>query len=307
MNFIALDFETANNSRGSVCSIGMVEYENGQLKREYYRLVKPKRNYFAPINVQIHGIQREDVEDAYEFHELWESEIKEMVEGKLIIAHNAKFDMAVLRAVLSDYGLPFPMIAYNCTVNISKKTWRLPKYNLKAVSDHLGIKLNHHQALDDARAAALIFIEAARELGASTAKELVDKSQTANGMMYENGYEPARKNAPKRSKKPQGTDMIAAHSDPEHPFNGASFVLTGRLKGMNRQAAVERIQQKGGHVQTNVEATTNYVILGEKTYHNYRNGSKTVKIEQAENLLAQGHSIELVPEEQFISQLNEER
>lgn len=307
MNFVALDFETANSFKGSVCSIGLVEYENGQVKHEYYRLVKPKRNYFAPINVQIHGIQAKDVENAYEFHELWEHEIKDMVEGKLIIAHNAQFDMGVLRAVLTEYNLHYPMLAYNCTVNISKKTWRLPKYNLKAVSDHLSIELNHHQALDDARACAQIFVEAAKELDASTAKELIDKSQTSNGMMYENGYEPARKNARKRPKKTTAYDYIAAEASPDHPFYGSSFVLTGKLKNMKRQDAIDLIRQKGGRIHSNVEATTNYLVLGDKTYQDYQDGSKTVKIEQAEALLAQGHSIELVAEAEFMNQLNEER
>ncbi|MCA0968993.1 3'-5' exoribonuclease [Halobacillus litoralis] len=305
MNFIALDFETANSSRSSVCSIGLVEYEDGKMKREYYRLVKPKQSYFAPINISIHGIRPEDVEDSYEFHELWEEEIKEIIEGKLVIAHNAQFDMSVLRAVLDQYNLPYPMIAFNCTVNISKKTWRLPKYNLKAVSDHLGIDLNHHQALDDARASARIFLEAAKEMKAATAKELVEKTQTSNGMMYENSYEPARKQARRRKKPSSVPYMAATQADTSHPFYGSSFVLTGRMKGLKREQAIERIQQKGGIVHTNVESTTNFVVMGETTYQDYLNGNKTIKIEQAEQLLAQGHSIELIDEKGFKNQLNE--
>ena len=305
MNFIALDFETANSSKDSVCSIGMVEYEEGEVKREYYRLVKPRRNYFAPINVSIHGIRQEDVQDAYEFKQLWENEIKHMVEGKLIIAHNAQFDMSVLRAVLTQYDLPYPMLAYNCTLNISKKTWTLPKYNLKAVSDHLGIHLNHHQALDDARAAAQIFIQAAKDLNATTAKQLVEKTQTTNGMMYEGGYEPARRNSKKRAKKPSAYDYIAANADHSHPFYGSSFVLTGKLRGLKRDDAIKHITSKGGKVQTYVEASTNYVVIGDKTYTDYQNGHLTEKLQRAETLLAQGHSIELVPEQDFLTQLKE--
>ncbi len=110
MDFVALDFETANSSRGSVCSIGLVEYENGKLKKEYYRLVKPKRNYFSSFNISIHGITKQDVEGAYEFDELWEKEIHGLLEGKLVVAHNAQFDMSVLRAVLDQYNLPYPIV-----------------------------------------------------------------------------------------------------------------------------------------------------------------------------------------------------
>lgn len=200
MNFVALDFETANSQRGSVCSIGLVEYENGELIREYYRLVKPKQNYFAGINISIHGITEEDVADAPEFDVLWREEIRELVEGKFLIAHNAQFDMSVLRAVLDQYSLPYPMLAYNCTVNLSKKTWTLPRYKLNVVSDYLGIDLDHHHALDDARASALIFLKAAETLNASDVTELVERTGTANGVLFDNGYEPAKLNK-KRAKK----------------------------------------------------------------------------------------------------------
>jgi DNA polymerase III subunit epsilon len=204
MNFVALDFETANSSRGSVCSIGLVEYEDGQLIREYYRLVKPKQNVFSGINISIHGITEEDVEDAPEFDVLWREEIRELVEGKFLIAHNAQFDMSVLRAVLDQYGLPYPMLAYNCTVNLSKKTWALPKYKLNVVSDYLGIQLDHHHALDDARASAQIFLKVAETLDTADINELIERTGTANGIIFDSGYEPAKLNK-KNSRKTKKT------------------------------------------------------------------------------------------------------
>ncbi|WP_226658747.1 3'-5' exonuclease [Pseudalkalibacillus hwajinpoensis] len=202
MNFVALDFETANSTRGSVCSIGLVEYEDGQLIREYYRLVKPKQNFFSGINVSIHGITKEDVADAPEFDVLWIEEIRELVEGKFLIAHNAQFDMSVLRAVLDQYDLPYPMLAYNCTVNLSKKTWTLPKYKLNVVSDYLGIQLDHHHALDDARASALIFLKIAEALNTNDVKEVIERTGTANGVLFDSGYEPAKLNKKNTKKTP---------------------------------------------------------------------------------------------------------
>ncbi|MCA0172510.1 3'-5' exonuclease [Bacillus sp. RAR_GA_16] len=202
MNFVALDFETANSSRGSVCSIGLVEYEDGQLLREYYRLVKPKQNVFSGINVSIHGITKEDVADAPEFDVLWNEEIRDLVEGKFLIAHNAQFDMSVLRAVLDQYNLPYPMLAYNCTVNLSKKTWTLPRYKLNVVSDYLGIQLDHHHALDDARASAQIFLKVAEAFNTNEVKEVIEKTGTANGVLFDNGYEPAKLNKKNTTKTP---------------------------------------------------------------------------------------------------------
>lgn len=210
MNFIAIDFETANSSRGSVCSVGLVEYEEGKLKKEYYRLVRPKQNYFAPMNVRIHGITKQDVEDALEFDILWHQEMKELVEGKFLVAHNAQFDMGVLRSVLDQYNLPYPMLAYNCTLNISKKTWQLPRYNLKTVSDYLGVQFNHHHALEDARVAAEVFLKAGEHLGASNVHDLVERTQTTNGMMSDHTYEPARLNKKRQAKQEEAKPYVAA-------------------------------------------------------------------------------------------------
>lgn len=304
MDFVALDFETANSSRGSVCSIGLVEYEKGKLKKEYYRLVKPKQNYFAGINVSIHGITKDDVADAPEFDVLWESEIRELLEGKFLVAHNAQFDMSVLRAVLDQYNLPYPMLAYNCTVNISKKTWALPRYKLNIVSDYLGIELDHHHALDDARASAEILLKAAEELRATNVKELVDKTNTTNGMMFDTSYEPAKLNKRRQAKK-QAESFVAATSehDTNHPFYHTSIVFTGKLDRMKREEAIKRIVDLGGKWQRNVEASTNYLIVGNATFRNYKNGVKNSQLERAETLLAQGHSIEVISEADFLKHL----
>lgn len=303
MDFIALDFETANSSRDSVCAIGLVEYKEGRLVREYYRLVKPRRNYFASINVSIHGITKEDVKDAPEFDELWNEEIRSLVEGKFLIAHNAKFDMGVLRAVLDQYRIPYPMLAYNCTLNISRKTWSLPRYNLKSLSDHLGIKLNHHQALDDAKASAQIFIKAADRLNALNVKQVVENSRTTNGVLYERGYEPARINKAKRVIFEDSYKYLASSREISNPLNGSSVVFTGRLNEMKRDQASKYISQYGGKVEQTITSTTNYIIVGKNTYERYKKGEKTKELERTEVLLSHGHSIEILSETEFIKLL----
>ncbi|WP_240904141.1 exonuclease domain-containing protein [Bacillus sp. N1-1] len=135
---------------------------------------------------------------------MWREEIRELVEGKFLIAHNAQFDMSVLRAVLDQYDLPYPMLAYNCTVNLSKKTWALPKYKLNVVSDYLGIQLDHHHALDDARASAQIFLKVAETLDTADINELIERTGTANGIIFDSGYEPAKLNK-KNSRKTKKT------------------------------------------------------------------------------------------------------
>lgn len=301
MNFVALDFETANASRGSVCSIGIVEYEQGFIKREYYKLVKPRKNYFAPINIRVHGITKGDVENAEEFDVLWESEIRSWLEGKFVVAHNAQFDMGVLRAVLDEYNLSYPMLAYNCTVNIAKKTWQLPRYKLNVVSNHLGFTFSHHHALEDAKASAHILMSAKEELGATDAKDLVDKTGTTNGMMFDGGYEPARINKKKRARKAQPSSYVAATNqfDSSHPFYNAAVVFTGKLKEMKRDEAIQKVVDLGGKLHNTIESNTSFVVVGEQTFEGYKNGKKTTKLERAETLLSQGYPIEIISESDF--------
>jgi len=105
MDFLALDFETANQHRGSVCAIGLVTVHNGQVIDQRHWLVKPKTLDFNAYNTSIHGISANDVMDKPEFCELWD-ELREHLNNRMVIAHNASFDMSVLRYVTADYDLP---------------------------------------------------------------------------------------------------------------------------------------------------------------------------------------------------------
>ena len=159
MKFVAIDFETANRSADSACSVGVVKVEDGKIVEELYRLIQPPRMYFEPMNIQIHGIRPKDVQSEPKFDELWDSELRAFIKGYPLIAHNAPFDMNVLRALIKTYSLDTDSMRYACTVSGSRKTFDcLMNHKLGTVSEHLGISLNHHQALDDARACAIIML-----------------------------------------------------------------------------------------------------------------------------------------------------
>jgi DNA polymerase-3 subunit epsilon len=120
MNFITIDFETANDKRYSACSLGMVIIENSQIIETKYWLIRPPEMYFDPFNVSLHGITEKDVYDKPEFNELWYT-IKDYFENKIVFAHNANFDIYVLRDLLDYYEISHPKIKYACTVNLSQK------------------------------------------------------------------------------------------------------------------------------------------------------------------------------------------
>jgi len=166
MRLVILDFETANNHPASACSIGFVVMEDGVILHEGIHLIKPdpQHGFFDPFNIAIHGIQPEDVETALNFDELW-PELLPWFRNSILVAHNAMFDMGVLNALITQYGISKPLCTTLDTVEIARRMWPyLPNHRLNTVCEFLEIPLNHHEALSDARGSALILMNAMAQL-----------------------------------------------------------------------------------------------------------------------------------------------
>jgi DNA polymerase III subunit epsilon len=156
--FVAIDFETANRSRESACSIGIVHVENFQIIKREHHLIQPPNSAFE--FTYIHGIRWKDVAKAPNFGVLW-PQIEAAIQGsEFIAAHNASFDQGVLHACCDIYGIERPKHKFVCTVQLARKTWKLHPTKLPDVCDYLGLKLTHHHALSDAQACAQIVIAA---------------------------------------------------------------------------------------------------------------------------------------------------
>jgi DNA polymerase-3 subunit epsilon len=164
MNFVAIDFETAKYSRESACSVGMVKYRDGREADSWYSLIRPPELYIRPDFTDIHGLTVEDVKDAPAFPEIWESRMLPFI-GKLpLAAHNAPFDMGVLRAVLEWYGLKKPVLKNFCTLSLSRRIWpELASHALTALAENFGILYEAHNALADARTCGDIVRRAAEK------------------------------------------------------------------------------------------------------------------------------------------------
>ena len=154
--FTALDFETANRQRSSVCSVGITVFRDGRIVDEFYSLIRPEPNFFEAPNVRVHGITAQAVRNAPLFADLWPA-LRRKFQGDLV-AHNASFDMSCLRAILDLVGEEYPEVAYYCTVQAAKSVWpTLDCFRLPYLSERLGIGLaKHHDAQHDARACALL-------------------------------------------------------------------------------------------------------------------------------------------------------
>jgi len=150
-DFITIDFETGTKSPESAISIGLVKHRNYQPIGSYYSLIRPPKLYIRPDFTEIHGLTVDDVKYAPDFGYLWKNEIKGFIGKTMLAAHNASFDMKVLKTVLKWHGLPVPKLPYFCTLNLSRQAWpKLKSHTLTSLAKNFGIVYNAHNALDDA-------------------------------------------------------------------------------------------------------------------------------------------------------------
>ena len=156
-DFAAIDFETANNERTSVCSVGVVVVRNGEIVDKFYSLIQPEPNYYSYWCSQVHGLTRADTEEAPVFPEVWK-QVEPLIEGLTLVAHNKSFDENCLKAVFRCYQMDYPDYPFLCTCIAARRAFPYaPNHQLHTVAALCGYDLtNHHHALADAEACAWI-------------------------------------------------------------------------------------------------------------------------------------------------------
>ena len=158
MRIVALDFETANASMASACSLGITIYEEGEILDSFEWYFKPYHRYCFFTNSHIHGITMEDVINEQEFVFYYER-LEQILKDSVIVAHNASFDITVLNAMCDAYGLNHFKNPYIDTVAISRRVYpELYNHKLNTVSEYLNIELQHHNGASDAFACMMILL-----------------------------------------------------------------------------------------------------------------------------------------------------
>lgn len=168
-DFVAIDFETANGNRSSVCSVGIVIVKEGQVVDSFYSLICPLPNYYAWFCQQVHGLSAEDTDTAEAFPEVWAHAVEKIEQyfpdfeaGEVpLVAHNAAFDGGCLRAVFAAYEMGQPPYEFLCTLIASRRCFPdASRHTLDSIASLCGYDLtNHHHALADAEACAAIALE----------------------------------------------------------------------------------------------------------------------------------------------------
>lgn len=169
LDFTAIDFETANSSPASACSVGLVRVRDGEVVAQTGWLIRPPAGHdvFNEWNTRIHGIRAHDVIGAA----TWVQQLDRLcgfAGGDVLVAHNAGFDINVLRRACEATGIAAPPYRSLCSLAVARKTYDLDSYRLPKAAAAAGFgEFSHHDALADARACAQIIIDAARRAGVS--------------------------------------------------------------------------------------------------------------------------------------------
>ena len=174
VNFTAIDFETANSSAASACSVGLVKVRDGVVVDKIGWFIKPPLGHdvFHEWNIRIHGIYPEQVASALS----WSQQLPNLVafaDGDVLVAHNAGFDLGVIKTASAITGMTVPDFSYVCSLQVARKTYHLDSYRLPVAAMAAGFEaFSPHNALADSEACAAIMIHAADRHGVDSIEDL---------------------------------------------------------------------------------------------------------------------------------------
>ncbi|TDN92432.1 exonuclease domain-containing protein [Microbacterium sp. BK668] len=176
LDFTAIDFETANSSTASACSVGLARVRDGEVVATAGWLIQPPPGHdrFFDVNTRIHGIRERDVVGAKGWTEQLD-DLAAFIGGDVLVAHNAGFDMTVIRLACEATGEVCPPYRYLCSLQLARKLYDLDSYRLPSVAAVAGfVDFAHHDAAADALACAHIVIDAAQRTGAYSVTSLAE-------------------------------------------------------------------------------------------------------------------------------------
>ena len=282
MDFVAIDVETANADMASICQVGLVSCENGVFTDEWKSYVDPE-DYFDGFNVSIHGIDESVVNGAPTFHALYDT-LRSYLAGKVVVCHT-HFDRVSLDQAAQRHGLNSPECIWLDSGRVARRTWKecaRSGYGLSNVCEIIGYHFRHHDALEDAKAAAHILLAA------------IDKSGLDVGAWLKRVRQPIEPTSISHYSYP----AIVRDGNPEGDFYGQVLVFTGALEIPRREAA-DLAAAAGCRVAAVVTKETTLLMVGDQDIRKLAGHEKSSKQRKAEELIAKGSSIRILKESDF--------
>ncbi len=281
LTFNAIDVETANADRASICQIGIAHIKDGQIEDEWQSLIDPE-DWFDSWNTSIHGIKESDVKGFPTIPEV-RDKLCRRLRGSILVSHTP-FDRVALERAMTRYELEQLQVTWLDSARVARCAWP-EKYGdrgwgLKSVASDLGISFNHHNALEDAKAAAKILLQACNETELSVDEWL------------ERIKHPISKTA-------HSDTSIRRAGNPEGKLYGETIVFTGRLTKIPRREAANLAAEAGCAVATDVGRKTTLLVVGIQNKEALRGYEKSAKHRKAEDLKNSGLDIEIISESDF--------
>ncbi|MHB8790209.1 MAG: exonuclease domain-containing protein [Desulfobulbaceae bacterium] len=278
MNFVAIDVETANADMASICQIGLAKCENGILSEEWKAYVDPE-DYFDSINVSIHGIDETVVMGAPKFPELTNT-LRSYLEGSVVVCHT-HFDRVALYQAAQRYGISAIQCTWLDSARVARRVWKecaWKGYGLYNVCKILGYDFKHHDALEDAKAAAHILLAATNESGLDIKGWLKRVCQPIDSTAT--------------------SPAIIREGNPEGALYGEILVFTGALEIPRREAA-DLAATIGCQVASGVTKKTTLLVVGDQDIKKLAGHERSSKHRKAEVLIGQGVPIRILKESDF--------
>lgn len=302
LDYVAVDFETANSYRGSPCSIGLVRVRGGVPVAERHWLMRPPErvDHFSGFNVSLHGITAERVAGEPRWRDLLPL-IVEFIGDDVVVAHNAGFDVGVIRYACAADNIEWPELRFLCTLVTARRALALPTYRLPYVVEHFGgAPIDHHDALADAHAVVGVVRGLAHEAGANTLDELAESVGVRIGRMTAGLYSGSvavSVSGESRLVRPE----LNLDADVDGYLFGRVVVFTGTLMSMTRQIAWQECARVGAIAAEATTKRTQVLVVGDINPAVLRPGSNvTGKTRRAFELQAKGQPIEVMTEDDFL-------
>ncbi len=289
MKYLALDVETANADYSSICQIGIAEFENGKVIDKWSTLINPE-SYFDPLNISIHRITESDVKNSPTFDKIY-GEIKNRLSERITV-HHMPFDKVALNRVCEEYQLPPINTNWLDSAKITRRTWEqfaYKGYGLKNIADYLGIKFEHHDALQDAIAAGLVVANACLIKELSIEDWVKRVGMPINQITSKSNY----------------SASIKQDGNPEGSLFGENLVFTGALV-LSRKEAAGIAAKIGCNVLDSVTQKTTILVVGTQDSSKLAGYEKSSKHRKVEELIEKGKAIKILSEKDFIKMCNDE-
>lgn len=283
MEFIAIDVETANPDMGSICQIGLVKFAGGEIVEEWSTLVDPE-DYFDEVNISIHGIEPQMVEGQPKLPQIADH-LRSILEKTVSVCHT-HFDRIALGRAYGKYNLNPIVTSWLDSARVVRRTWAdlaWRGYGLANVCEKIGYKFQHHDALEDARAAGFVLLAALHESQQDLDHWLNRVNQPIN---------------PKIG--PSGTVIhrISLDGNPEGDLYGEVLVFTGALE-LPRSEVANLAASVGCQVSPSVTTKTTILVVGDQDVAKLAGHEKSSKHRKAEQLVIGGHKIRIIRESDF--------